>query len=138
VGAKRKMSVERARALRKNQTETECRIWRGLRLLRREGLHFRRQAPIGRYYADFACHGAKLVLELDGSQHDRPGQMKHDAERTRFLESVGYRVVRLRNVEANEEAIADYMRSLLRPHPQPLPSLGEGSPIVCAISSPIE
>jgi very-short-patch-repair endonuclease len=121
------MSVERARALRKNQTEIERRIWRGLRLLRREGLHFRRQAQIGRYYADFACHGVKLVLELDGSHHDEPEQMIYDAERTRFLESVGYRVVRLRNVEANEEVIADYIRFLLRPPPPTPPLEGEGS-----------
>ena len=127
MGVEQKMSIEHARSLRKNQTETERRIWRGLRLLRREGLHFRRQVPIGRYYADFACHGTKLVLELDGSHHEQPEQMKHDAERTRFLESVGYRVVRLRNVEANEEAIADYIRSLLRPPPPAPPLKGEGS-----------
>jgi very-short-patch-repair endonuclease len=120
------MSVERARSLRKHATESEKRIWRGLRLLRREGFHFRRQPQIGAYYADFACHRAKLIIELDGSHHDLPEQGDYDAQRTRFLESVGYRVIRLRNIEANEEAIADYIRSLLHPPPPTPPLVGGG------------
>ena len=120
------MSIERARALRKRQTESEKRIWRGLRLLRHEGVHFRRQAQIGKYYADFACHRAKLVIELDGAHHAEPDQAKYDKERTSFLQSVGYRVVRFWNVEANEEAIAQYVRSLLSPPPPTPPLVGGG------------
>jgi very-short-patch-repair endonuclease len=120
------MSVERARSLRKNETASEKRIWRGLRLLRREGLHFRRQPQIGPYYPDFACHRAKLIIELDGSHHDMPDQKDYDAERTKFLESVGYRVMRFWNVEADEEAIAQEVLSFLRPTPPTPPLVGGG------------
>jgi very-short-patch-repair endonuclease len=113
------MSVERARALRKNETESERRVWRGLRLLRRHGFHFRRQAPIGKYYADFECHRSKIVIELDGLHHATSEQRRYDAERTRFLESAGYRVVRFWNVEANPDSIAQQILILLGPPPPP-------------------
>jgi very-short-patch-repair endonuclease len=120
------MSVERSRSLRKHATESEQRIWRGLRLLRREGLHFRHQPQIGPCYPDFACHRAKLIIELDGSHHDLPEQRNYDAERTRFLESAGYRVMRFWNVYANEEAIAQEVLSFLRPPPPTPPLVGGG------------
>jgi very-short-patch-repair endonuclease len=78
-------------------------------LLRREGLHFRRQTEIGSYYVDFVCHRAKIVIELDGVHHATPEQMTYDAERTKFLEAVGYRVIRFWNVEANPDFIAQQM-----------------------------
>jgi very-short-patch-repair endonuclease len=96
------MSIQRARLLRANQTELERRLWLALRQMKRQGFHFRRQAPIGKYVADFACHGAKLIVELDGSQHAQPKQASHDAERTAFLESRGYRVIRIWNGELIE------------------------------------
>src|SRR5690606_699407 len=66
----RAMANERARALRRNQTEAERALWQKLRVLKAEGFHFRRQAPIGTYIADFACHSLKLVIEVDGGQHN--------------------------------------------------------------------
>jgi very-short-patch-repair endonuclease len=120
------MSIKRARALRKNETESEKRVWRGLRLLRREGLHFRRQAPIGDHYVDFVCHRAKIVIELDGLHHATPEQMRCDAERTKFLESVGYRVIRFWNVEANADSIAQQIRLLIGPPPPTPPLVGGG------------
>lgn len=88
---------ERARRLRREKTQAERRLWRELRELNRQGFHFRQQAPIGRYIADFADHGAKLVIELDGGQHGEPTTMRSDAARTRWLEANGYRVLRFWN-----------------------------------------
>src|SRR5215212_5851823 len=59
----------RARALRREMTEAERRLWRGLRTLPLEETHWRRQAPVGGYVVDFACHGLRLALEVDGAQH---------------------------------------------------------------------
>jgi very-short-patch-repair endonuclease len=100
--------------LRKNATDSERRLWRSLRLLKHSGLHFRRQAPIGPYFADFACHRAKLVIELDGGHHASAAQIIHDRQRTKFLQSIGYEVIRFWNFETflNEQEIASYVYSL--------------------------
>lgn len=92
------MADRRARELRANPTEAERILWFSLRLLKTKGLHFRRQAPMGRYYVDFVCHSAKLIVELDGSQHAETEQMSYDASRTDYLQS-GYRVLRFWNTE---------------------------------------
>jgi very-short-patch-repair endonuclease len=68
-------------------------------MLRTEGFHFRRQAPIGTFIADFACHSARLVIEVDGGQHGAARNAQADAERTVWLESQGYRVLRFWNFE---------------------------------------
>jgi very-short-patch-repair endonuclease len=60
----------RARTLRQNMTEAERRLWQILRSHQMKGYKFRRQAPIGRYIADFVCHEARLIVEIDGGQHD--------------------------------------------------------------------
>jgi len=103
------MADQRARWLRANTTEAEKRLWRGLRILRLKGFHFRRQAPIGRYYVDFVCHGAKLVIELDGAQHAEPSAVRYDCQRTEFLHSRGYTVLRFWNsdVMQNREGVLD-------------------------------
>ena len=67
---------------------------------------FRRQVPIGRYFADFACHQIGLVIELDGSQHAEDAPRRYDAERTTYLESQGYHVVRFWNAEVIDEVEA--------------------------------
>ena len=91
--------IDRARRLRTNATGAERVLWTALRLLRRQDFYFRRQAPIGPYIADFACKRAKLVVELDGSQHDEAVQAAHDEARTAFLNARGYRVLRFANHE---------------------------------------
>ena len=117
--------LQQARHLRSNATEAERRLWRALRHARHQGLHFRRQAPIGPYVADFACHRAKLIVELDGSQHGEGRNMRHDAQRTAFLESRGYKVLRFANPDlmANPDNIAEFIfaeaGARLRPPPKP-------------------
>ncbi|MEH0197988.1 DUF559 domain-containing protein [Caulobacter sp. CCNWLY153] len=90
-------AVGRARRLRRDMTASERNLWKALRAL---DLHIRRQAPIGRYVADFVHHGSRLVIEVDGGWHDLPEQQLHDAERDSWLASQGYRVLRVRDVEA--------------------------------------
>jgi very-short-patch-repair endonuclease len=114
----------RAKYLRKNTTEAERILWISLRLLKHQGLHFRRQAPIGRCTVDFACHGAKLVVELDGPQHADPAQTEHDATRTAFLNSRGYRVLRFWNVDVikNRDGVVDAIfAAAASPHPERVP-----------------
>ena len=88
---------QRARWLRRHSTEAERALWRELRGARLGGYKFRRQAAIGRYVVDFVCFGTGLVVEVDGGQHTR--QRQHDAQRTTWLESQGFRVLRFWNHE---------------------------------------
>lgn len=92
-------TTERARHLRRNMTDAERLLWRALR----ETLphcHWRKQVPLGPYFADFASHSAKLIIELDGGQH--AVDMHRDADRTRFLESQGFRLIRFWNNDVLE------------------------------------
>jgi very-short-patch-repair endonuclease len=85
---------ERARRVRRDMSDAERRLWNKLRDLNGQGFHFRQQAPIGPYIADFCDHTAKLVVEVDGAQHGEPKGLATDRRRTRWLESQGYRVLR--------------------------------------------
>jgi very-short-patch-repair endonuclease len=96
VGGKA-MAHEFARHLRRNMTDAEQFAWKRIRGRQIAGFRFRRQAPIGPYIADFVCYEAKLVFELDGGQHAE--RVEHDAERTRWFEGEGFRVVRFWNHE---------------------------------------
>ena len=93
--------LKRSRRLRREQTEAESKLWSHLRAKRLQGLKFRRQVPIGNYIADFVCPQAKLVVEVDGSQHvdDRA----YDNRRTAFLEKQSYRILRFWNSEVLAE-----------------------------------
>ena len=86
-----------AQALRKSLTKEEAQLW--YQFLCRYPLRFRRQYVIGNYIADFYCHQAKLVVELDGSQHVTPEEMEYDTKRTKYLESLGLKVLRFSNLD---------------------------------------
>jgi very-short-patch-repair endonuclease len=86
-----------ARALRKNSTDAERILWSGLRDHRLGGFGFRRQVPIANYVADFICHTAKLVIELDGGQHFSASGEQADAKRSAVMEANGFPVLRLSN-----------------------------------------
>jgi very-short-patch-repair endonuclease len=98
-----------ARQLRRNQTDAERVLWFRLRDRRLAGLKFNRQVPIDRFVVDFVCRDAKLIIELDGGQHDE--DRARDANRTEILEAMGYLVLRfwnndvLRNTEGVLEEI---------------------------------
>ena len=86
---------ERARQLRKEPTPAERKLWAYLRGNKLNGINFRRQHAIGNFVPDFVSIKKKLVIELDGSQHLE--QEEYDIERTRSLESLGYKVIRFWN-----------------------------------------
>ena len=87
-----KFMRQRARRLRVDQTDPEAVLWNALRGKQLEGLKFRRQVPIGRYIVDFFCPAHRLVIELDGSQHQ--DAQAYDAARTRWLATQGYTILR--------------------------------------------
>ncbi|WP_366524220.1 DUF559 domain-containing protein [Brevundimonas sp.] len=87
----------RARDLRKRQTRAEAILWQYLRASRLDGLRFRRQHPIDRYFADFACESLKLVIELDGRIHDEDDQQLYDYHRQQEIEILGWSVLRFTN-----------------------------------------
>lgn len=93
-------------------------LWAVLRNRKLEGAKFRRQHPLGRYIADFYCHEALLVVELDGSVHDRLYQAEYDKARQEEIEVRGLTVLRLKNDEVIESMpatlskIADAVKKL--------------------------
>jgi len=96
-------SHQTARRLRREQTPAEQILWRHLRGSRMCNLKFRRQFPIGPYFADFCSTESQLVIELDGGQHaDRANE---DHERSSFLNSLGYRVLRFWNNQVLENPV---------------------------------
>lgn len=119
-------SLERSRGLRREMTDAERKLWSRLRAGQLDGLKFRRQHPIPPYIVDFYCDAAKLVIELDGSQHKE----SVDRARTDYLERQGLSVIRfwdndvLLNIESVVDAIWNSVahRTLT---PTPLPE-GEG------------
>jgi very-short-patch-repair endonuclease len=110
-------STDRARRSRKNPTEAKKALWRLLReAFPEQG--FRRQVPIRQYFADFASHRAKLVIEADGGHHD----VASDARRTAVIEEDGYRVLRFWNndILGNPDGVARTIeQNLRRDHPHP-------------------
>jgi very-short-patch-repair endonuclease len=89
----------RARELRKSSPDAELAMWRALRDRQLDGYKFRRQRPIGRFFADFACIDAMLIVELDGGQHSEPEAMAADEQRTTELRRLGFQVLRFSDRE---------------------------------------
>ncbi len=112
--------------LRTNQTDAEMKLWRHLRSKRFSGFKFKRQQPIDRYIADFCCLRGRLVIEVDGGQHQ--DQISYDETRTRHLNEQGFRVLRFWNndVLQNINQVLEVIRQALEPSPQPSPEKGEG------------
>jgi len=90
---------ENAKNLRKTMTEAETVLWNALRNGRLEGYKFRRQHPIKRFIADFYCHEARLVVEVDGEIHNEIYEMEYDEGRTYELSEYNIRVIRFTNSE---------------------------------------
>ena len=89
--------VKHARRLRRASTEAEKLLWQKLRARQLSEAKFRRQAPIGSYIVDFVSFENRLVVEIDGGQHNRPQGRQHDVKRSTWLESQDFRVLRFWN-----------------------------------------
>ena len=113
-------TIERARDLRRGGSLAERKCWELLRAHRLRGLKFRRQHPIGRYFADFACPARKLIIEIDGDHH--ADRSEADARRTRDLEREGWRVIRFaaNEVVQNPEGIWAAIQLEIDPSRNPL------------------
>lgn len=110
---------ERARSFRKNMTDAENRIWYYLRDRRLNGYKFVREHVVGSYIADFVCRSKKIILEVDGGQHANTDTVEYDQKRTEYLESKGYKVLRVWNNEVltNIEGVLDELLILLEAVP---------------------
>jgi very-short-patch-repair endonuclease len=137
----------RARTLRNNPPEPERRLWRLLRELAPLGFHFRRQVPFGRYILDFACHHARLAIEVDGDTHFTDEAMARDEVRDAMLVAAGYQVIRFTNddVMTNLDGVGIFLHEVLStriplarklpPTPNPSPQGGGESAPLQDISS---
>ena len=102
--------VEIARRLRQNQTSAEEALWACLRNRRLIGAKFRRQHPLGRYIADFYCHEATLVVELQGGIHNQKDQREYDAIREEVIEQLGIKILSFANEEVTQTWKVLYLR----------------------------
>ncbi|MGX5800890.1 endonuclease domain-containing protein [Bradyrhizobium sp. Arg314] len=102
-----------ARSMRREATDTEDRLWQELRGRRLDKIMFKRQVPIGRFVADFLCADARLIVEIDGSQH---AESRHDRERDAELKARGFRVLRFWNDDVLKEldAVCDTIIAYVR------------------------
>ena len=109
-----KQLVPLARHLRKEMTKEERHLWYDF--LRSYPIRFSRQKILGKYIADFYSAEAKLVIELDGSQHLEDTALKKDAERTAFLESYGLKIIRIPNNEIaqNFRGVCEYINTIVK------------------------
>ena len=124
-----------ARQLRKDQTRCEQKLWYELRALKEYGYRFRRQVIFQNYIVDFACHKAKLIIEVDGDSHVLGDGVKRDEARDAYLESRGYKVFRVSNPDIYENlggVMDGVMECLAPPTPNPSPQGGGGH-----LSSPL-
>ena len=102
-----------AKELRKNMTKEERRMWYDF--LRNYPIRFTKQKVLGKYIADFYCAKAKLVIELDGSQHYEDIGIINDEQRTKYLENYGIKVIRISNLDvlSNFDAVCIFIDDIV-------------------------
>jgi len=117
-----------ARTLRKNQTKEEGLLW--YHFLSQYPLRFRRQYVIGNFIVDFYCHGVKLAIELDGSQHYDSAEQERDAVRTNYLNALGIEVLRFSNLQVLQEFdnVCSFIHTTVQHRTNNTLSRGEGGP----------
>ena len=118
-------AIARARHLRRNMTKAETALWAEVLKL---GLGIRRQAPIDRLIVDFVHHRSAVIIELDGGVHDDQAAQLRDLDRTAWLESQGYRVLRFQNADvlADAQQIAQMIAAAIA-FPKAIPRATGGS-----------
>ena len=107
-------NINFAKNLRKNATSQENHLWYDF--LRQYKVRFQRQKAIGNYIVDFYCYQAKLVVEIDGSQHFTNEERDYDQQRTAYLEQLGLHVLRISNRQINEEfkAVCEHIDTIVK------------------------
>jgi len=112
-----------ARALRKKMTDSEMLLWSRIRKKQLLGAQFYRQSPIEGFIVDYLCPSAKLIIEVDGGQHNLPEQIERDRKRDGALHDLGYKVLRfsdrdvLLNIQGVVEALCREMETRLTNSP---------------------
>ncbi len=116
---KRREETTLARELRKRQTDAERALWNKLRSKQIEGVKFRRQQPIGPYIVDFVSLERKLIIEIDGGQHNERKVREEDQEREEWLKEKGYQILRFWNndVLTNIEGVLERIKENLEGKP---------------------
>lgn len=112
--------IANARRLRRDDTNAERMLWSIVRNRKLDGFKFRRQVPVDRFFADFLCAEARLIVELDGGGHSE--RQDDDAARTKVLEARGYQVLRFWNLTVLREpqgVINDILGALRNAQGQP-------------------
>jgi very-short-patch-repair endonuclease len=94
---KKPKPVRLMRELRRRESNAEAKLWFYLRSRQLNGIKFRRQQPLGRFIVDFISFETKLIIEVDGGQHNEMSNIRNDEQRTQFLENSGYKVIRFWN-----------------------------------------
>ena len=128
-----RLTIARARSLRRKLTLPEGLLWIELRGRKLGGHRFRRQHPVGPYILDFYCDERRLAVEVDGQGHEQPDQIRHDQRRTVWLNARGVTVMRIaaRDVLGNLEGVLRAIKlkamasPLHRPSDGPPPPAGE-------------
>ncbi len=120
--------IENSRQLRKNMTPQERKLWCIIRNRQFFGYRFRRQFPIGQYIVDFICREKKIIIEIDGGQHNEIKNIQYDNKRTEYLMTEGYKVIRFWNNEIDKNLVGVYEKlkevfnvtdTVTPPHPSP-------------------
>ena len=124
-----KKTIENSRQLRKNMTLQEKKLWSVIRNRQFFGYRFRRQFPIGQYIVDFICREKKIIIEIDGGQHNEIKNIHYDNKRTEYLISEGYKVMRFWNndIDKNISGVYEKLKEVFEigentTPPQPSPS----------------
>lgn len=103
-------NIDLARRLRKNLTSQERILWQLFRNHNFYGYEIRRQSPIGKYIVDFVCREKKIIIEIDGGQHNTPDNILADEQRTKYFEAKGYKVIRFWNNEITKNIDGVYQK----------------------------
>lgn len=111
-----KLSILNSKTLRNNATIPEKILWAHLKKSQLNGLKFRRQQPIGKYIVDFLCCSEKIIIELDGGQHNNLENIKYDKTRDEFLKNEGYNIIRIWNNDIlnNIDNVMQYLDNLTK------------------------
>jgi len=124
-----KKTLQRCKELRKASTPQEIIFWSRVRAKRFKGLKFKRQYSLRKYIIDFVCLEKKLIIEIDGWQHKEENQARYDQERTKFLESLGFKIIRFWNDEVNANLEGVFLKiedSLNAPSLSGVPDISPG------------